>query len=241
MFAYCVSAAVSRSRFRGASQAPALRVTSSAHGCGRRTCTSRSRLRSFNRCAARLAPRAERSAWSWTSTLEIHPDLENDEIAGWRRRGHRDADARRGARMLSRSLGASAPPRHSLLHGGIHSTVEWNRAVYRHLGVTRFEHHRDPGRVRRGGCERGLILGFGLWRGLMLDRLPVLGQPAPHALDQLPRILAFLFRVLEIRQVLEKVPQRLLPQRAREFLPASGLSLVAPAERRKRGNPQIGE
>ena len=53
--------------------------------------------------------------------------------------------------------------------------------------------------------------------------------------------LAFLFRVLEIRQVLEKVPQRLLPQRAREFLPASGLGLVAPAERRKRGNPQIGE
>src|SRR6266581_2480441 len=99
MFAYCVSAAVSRSRFRGASQAPALRVTSSAHGCGRRTCTSRSRLRSFNRCAARLAPRAERSAWSWTSTLEIRPDLENDEIAGWRRRGHRHADARRGARF----------------------------------------------------------------------------------------------------------------------------------------------
>src|SRR5712691_4802614 len=99
MFAYCVSAAVSRSRFRGASQAPALRVTSSAHGCGRRTYTSRSRLRSFNRCAARLAPRAERSAWSWTSTLEIRPDLENDEIADWRRRGHRDADARRGARF----------------------------------------------------------------------------------------------------------------------------------------------
>src|SRR5712691_6821789 len=90
---------IARSRFRGASQAPALRVTSSAHGCGRRTYTSRSRLRSFNRCAARLAPRAERSAWSWTSTLEIRPDLENNEIAGWRRRGHRDADARRGARF----------------------------------------------------------------------------------------------------------------------------------------------
>src|SRR6266702_685389 len=52
----------------------------------------------LHRCAARLAPRAERSAWSWTSTLEIRPDLENDEIADWRRRGHRDADARRGAR-----------------------------------------------------------------------------------------------------------------------------------------------
>src|SRR5229473_1409253 len=61
-------------------------------------------------------------------------------------------------------------------------------AAYRHLGVTRFEHHPDPGRVRRGGCERGLILGFGLWRGLMLDRLPVLGQPAPPALDQRNRI-----------------------------------------------------
>src|SRR5207249_8889971 len=58
------------------------------------------------------APRAEGSAWSWTSTLEICPDLENDEIAGWRRRGHREADARRGARILPRSLGATAPPRH---------------------------------------------------------------------------------------------------------------------------------
>src|SRR6266700_1052891 len=82
----------------------------------------------------------------------------------------------------------SAPPRYSLLHGGIHSTVEWNRAAYRHLGVTRFEHHRDPGRVRRGGCEGGLILGFGLWRGLMLDRLPVLGQPALDPLHQLDRV-----------------------------------------------------
>src|SRR6266702_6830090 len=53
----------------------------------------------FNRCAARLASRAERSAWSWTLTLEIRPNLENDEIADWRRRGHRDADARRGARF----------------------------------------------------------------------------------------------------------------------------------------------
>ena len=31
--------------------------------------------------------------------LEIRPDLDHDEIAGWRRRGHRDADARRGARF----------------------------------------------------------------------------------------------------------------------------------------------
>src|SRR6266581_4013956 len=63
----------------------------------------------FNRCAARLASRAERSAWSWTSTLEIRPDLENDEIAGWRRRGHRDADARRGARFYP---GRWAVPHH---------------------------------------------------------------------------------------------------------------------------------
>src|SRR6266571_3594163 len=97
-FAFCTGW-LARSRLRGASQAPALRVTSSAHRCGRRTYTSRSRLRSFKRCAARLAPRAERSAWSWTSTLEIRPDLENDKIADWRRRGHRDADARRGARF----------------------------------------------------------------------------------------------------------------------------------------------
>src|SRR5438093_12841019 len=60
-------------------------------------------------------------------------------------------------------------------------------AAYRHLGVTRFEHHRDPGRVRRGSCERGLILGFGVWRGLMLDRLPVLGKPALHALGKRKR------------------------------------------------------
>src|SRR5947208_702376 len=31
--------------------------------------------------------------------LEIRPDLDNDEIACWRRWGHRDADARRGARF----------------------------------------------------------------------------------------------------------------------------------------------
>src|SRR6266568_7676898 len=61
-------------------------------------------------------------------------------------------------------------------------------AAYRHLGVTRFEHHRDLAGYDEEGCERGLILGFGLWRGLMLDRLPVLGQPAPHALDQRNRI-----------------------------------------------------
>src|SRR6266852_195728 len=48
--------------------------------------------------------------------------------------------------------GASAPPRHSLLHGGIHSTVDWYRAAYRHLGVTRFEHHRGP--VRPQSLDR---------------------------------------------------------------------------------------
>ena len=31
--------------------------------------------------------------------LEIRPDLDHDEIAGWRRRGHREAGARRGARF----------------------------------------------------------------------------------------------------------------------------------------------
>src|SRR5216683_1163665 len=47
-------------------------------------------------------------------------------------------------------------------------------------------------RLRRGGCEGGLILGFGLWRGLMLDRLPVLRQPAldpGHQLDRVGRPL----------------------------------------------------
>src|SRR5258708_2886548 len=98
MFPY-VSAAYQEAALPWRVTSASLRVASTAQGCGRRTYTSRSRLRSFNRCAARLAPRAERSAWSWTSTLEIRPDLDNDEIAGWRRRGHRDADARRGARF----------------------------------------------------------------------------------------------------------------------------------------------
>src|SRR6266478_3986761 len=89
MFPY-VSAAYQEAAFRGASQA--LRCVSRRPPKGAvEERISRSRLRSFNRCAARLAPRAERSAWSWTSTLEIRPDLENDEIADWRRRGHRDA------------------------------------------------------------------------------------------------------------------------------------------------------
>src|SRR6266571_8094422 len=93
-------------------------------------------------------------------------------------------------------------------------------AAYRHLGVTRFEHHRDPGRVRRGGCERGLILGFGLWRGLMLDRLLVLGQPAPHPGHQLDRVSRSLFRGHLIKPVLEgSADVDLL-----SFLPALGLS-----------------
>src|SRR5712692_5620239 len=37
----------------------------------------------------------------------------------------------------------------------------------------------------------------------MLDRLPVLGQPAPHALDQLPRIPLTRFRRHFIKPVLE--------------------------------------
>src|SRR5438874_1443745 len=76
-------------------------------------------------------------------------------------------------------------------------------AAYRHLGVTRFEHHRDPGRVRRGGCERGLILGFGLWRGLMLDRLLVLGQPALDPLHQLDRVGCPLLRRHLVEPVFE--------------------------------------
>src|SRR6266404_5546880 len=77
-------------------------------------------------------------------------------------------------------------------------------AAYWHLGVTRVEHHRDPGRVRRGGCERGLILGFALWRGLMLDRLPVLGQPAPHPSHQLHRVRRPLLRRHLVEPVLER-------------------------------------
>ena len=49
----------------------------------------------------------------------------------------------------------------------------------------------------------GLILGFGLWRGLMLDRLPVLRQPAPHPGHQLHRVRRPLFRGHLIKPVLE--------------------------------------
>src|SRR6266567_5595218 len=106
--------------------------------------------------------------------------------------------------------------------------VEWNRAAYRHLGVTRFEHHRDPGRVRRGGCERGLILGFGAWRGLMLDRLPVLGQPAPHALGQRNRIRSEFRRRHLTEPVLERARRvNLLP-----VAPYRGLPVHQPTERR---------
>src|SRR6266700_7028170 len=98
--------------------------------------------------------------------------------------------------------------------------VEWNRAAYRHLGVTRFEHHRDPGRVRRGGCERGLILCFGLWRGLMLDRLPVLRQPAPHPGHQLHRVRRPLLRSHLVQPVLEGPAEVDLLS----FLPPLGLS-----------------
>jgi hypothetical protein len=41
--------------------------------------------------------------------LEIRPDLERNGIAGSRRIGGREADARRIARILSRSSGATAP------------------------------------------------------------------------------------------------------------------------------------
>src|SRR6266700_5385173 len=64
--------------------------------------------------------------------LEIRPDLDHDEIAGWRRRGHRDADARRGARMLSRSLGASATPRHSSYMAAF--IPQWN-GIGRRIGT----------------------------------------------------------------------------------------------------------
>src|SRR5216684_3343250 len=45
-------------------------------------------------------------------------------------------------------------------------------AAYRHLGVTRFEHHRDPGRVRRGGtegksCSEKLMLAAGVALALL--------------------------------------------------------------------------
>src|SRR5258708_4232932 len=77
-------------------------------------------------------------------------------------------------------------------------------AAHRHLGVTRFEYYRDPGGVRRGGCERGLILSFGLWRGLMLDRLPVLGQAAPDPGHQLDRVGRPLLRCHLVEPVLER-------------------------------------
>src|SRR5712691_7925820 len=157
MFAYCVSAAVSRSRFRGASQAPALRVTSSAHGCGRRILSRSLALPHhrdmapfiplWNECRRHFGlagPRAERSSWSWASTLEIRPDLDHDEIAGWRRRGHRDADARRGARFYP---GRWALPHHRDMAPFI---PLWNECR-RHLGLAGRLHpsrHVESGAMR---------------------------------------------------------------------------------------------
>ena len=69
-------------------------------------------------CCEIGAPRREIGV-ELDATLEIRPDLENDEIADWRRRGHRDADARRGARFIP-VVGRYRTPR----HGAFHSTVE---------------------------------------------------------------------------------------------------------------------
>src|SRR5712691_4313295 len=104
---------------------------------------------------------------------------------------------------------------------GPHGTdPRWPSPAYPRLGIVRLRRPECSVRWR----ERGLILGFGLWRGLMLDRLPVLGQPAPHALDQLPRIPLTLFRRHLIKPVLEgSADVDLL-----SFLPPLGLSARQP-------------
>src|SRR5260370_42469964 len=53
----------------------------------------------FGRSMGGASGNAPESGTAELTKLEIRPDLDNDEIAGWRRRGHRDADARRGARF----------------------------------------------------------------------------------------------------------------------------------------------
>src|SRR5713101_934589 len=53
----------------------------------------------FGRSMGGASGNAPGSGTAELTKLEIRPDLDNDEIAGWRRRGHRDADARRGARF----------------------------------------------------------------------------------------------------------------------------------------------
>src|SRR5712691_10780041 len=58
-----------------------------------------------------------------------------------------------------------------------------------------------PGTMTR--LRTGLILGFGLWRGLMLDRLPALRQPAPHPGHQLHRVRRSLLRRHLVQPVLE--------------------------------------
>src|SRR5713226_2069966 len=73
-----------------------------------------------------------------------------------------------------------------------------------------------------------LILGFGLWRGLMLDRLPVLGQPAPHALDQRNRIRSAFRR----RHLTEPVLERARPVDLLPVAPSRGLPVHQPTERR---------
>jgi len=77
------------------------------------------------------------------------PCLDNDEIAGWRRRGHRDANARRGTRFC---LGRWALPHHRDMAPCIPLWNEWRR----HLGLAgRLQPCVTSSRVRCGPLAPG--------------------------------------------------------------------------------------
>ncbi len=135
--------------------------------------------------------------------LEIRTELERNGIAGSRRIGGREADARRIARVLSRSSGATTPS--SSIRPGDYGTPSiaclMRRSRLREAKAapqqssSRRSRSRNPAGADRS--TRGSIL-IDLCRlavadlALMLDGHPSLDQPAPGPLGQLERVLAAL-------------------------------------------------
>ncbi len=116
---------------------------------GRLVSTHPRRSRAFRR-------RSHHQSDSGPQRPEIRPDLENDEIVDWRRRGHRDADAGRGTRFYPalphpRDMAPFIPlwnecRRHLGLGGRLPARTRENFPL-RHV---REQHHGAPGRIRRG-------------------------------------------------------------------------------------------
>src|SRR5216684_3147251 len=100
------------------------------------------------RYAVRPSPRS----WPGTTRRLRQAKVSAAFIPQWNGIGLRmGTSALRGSTITEILAGYDEEAETSQGVGGIHSTVEWNQAAYGHLGVTRFDHHRDPGRVRRGG------------------------------------------------------------------------------------------